>query len=220
MRTSTAGSLLLAGVFLLAGCEPPKHIAYASSAGDFTVQVPYGWSVYYDEQSSDYQSYTFVGPFEPSFFRGVPSLQVRWYASGKPRKLPFNGGSETYYGADDFVRRVKGEVYGPEAIYATATTKNPRDIHKVAISGWSGRHFIILSPTKVGADVRFGVSQDAKGERAIVRKHAYAVLPMDNGFYVITYPATLDGYGKYDNDFFRMVNSFKALKDGPAGPAL
>ena len=50
--------------------------------------------------------------------------------------------------------------------------------------------------------------------------HAYVLLPMRRGFYVIVYPATRDGYALYEPQFNQLVNSFTPLKEGPDGAAL
>ena len=54
---------------------------------------------YLDRQGDDYYNYTFVGPFEPEFHHGVPTLQVRWYGKNKVRSIP-DGQLETYASAN------------------------------------------------------------------------------------------------------------------------
>jgi hypothetical protein len=43
---------------------------------------------------------------------------------------------------------------------------------------------------------------------------------MDTGFFVLVYPATLQGFDTYKPHFNALVNNFKVLKEGPAGQAL
>jgi hypothetical protein len=40
---------------------------------------------------------------------------------------------------------------------------------------------------------------------------------MDTGFYVLTYPATRLGYGKYDQNFNQLVSAFLPVTRGPGG---
>lgn len=210
---SRAGLTVVLGVFLSAGCKPPKYIRYHSEAGDVAMQVPYGWSVYLDRQGNDFYAYNFVGPFEPDFYRGVPSLSVRWYKTGAVHKMRL-GLTETYYSAEDYISTTLREVYGRERFMKT-------EVQDVSISGWRGKHFIVVSPKPVERSERYGVSTERGGKEAVVlRQHAYAVLPMDNGFYVIIYPATAGGFPKYDDRFNHLVNTFKVLRDGPGGPAV
>jgi hypothetical protein len=73
----------------------------------------------------------------------------------------------------------------------------------------------------VPSTMNFGVSSDRGGKQSVVlRQHAYVVVPMDTGFYVLIYPATRSGYPKYEDRFNNLVNKFRTLKDGPAGPKL
>ncbi|OIO04369.1 MAG: hypothetical protein AUJ52_15525 [Elusimicrobia bacterium CG1_02_63_36] len=208
-----AGFAIVIGALLIVGCKPPKYIRYRSEAGDIAIQVPYGWSVYLDRQGNDFYSYNFVGPFEPDFYRGVPSLSVRWYKTAATHRMRM-GLSETYYSADDYIATTLREVYGRERFMKT-------EVQEVSISGWRGKHFVVVSPKPAEKGERYGVSTERGGKETVVlREHAYAVLPMDNGFYVIIYPATAGGYAKYADRFNHLVNTFKALKDGPGGPAV
>ena len=201
------------GTLFLVGCNPPKYIGYRSEAGDFLAQVPYGWSVYLDRQADDYLAYTFIGPFEPDFYRGVPSLSVRWYRTGAEHRMRM-GLTEVYYSADDYIKSTLREVYGNERFMKV-------DVSDISVSGWAGKHFVVVSPMDVDRATRFGVSTERGGKRRVVlRKHEYAVLPMDSGFYVFIYPATHGGFAKYQDRFNHLVNTFKALKDGPGGPAI
>lgn len=203
----------LAALPFAAACKPPKYIKYNSESGDFTAQVPWGWSVYLDRQGDDFYGYTFVGPFDPDFHRGVPTLQARWYGKNRVRTLP-DGSVETYPSPQDFVERTLRDLYGPEK----ALKVEP---HPIAVSGWEATHFVVISPMEVPGTMRFGVSEEAESKKTVVlRQHAYVVVPMDTGFYVLIYPATRGGFEKYEDRFNNLVNTFRALKDGPGGPLL
>lgn len=206
-------SLVLGALVLGVGCKPPKYIKYFSESGDFSTEVPWGWSVYLDRQGDDYYNYTFVGPFEPEFHRGVPTLQVRWFGKDRVHELP-DGGLESYTGPEDYVAKTLRDVYGPERVLS-------QEPHRISVAGWEATHFIVVSPMPVPATMSFGVSSDRAGKQSVVlRQHAYVVVPMDTGFYVLIYPATRAGYPKYEDRFNNLVNKFKTLKDGPAGPKL
>jgi hypothetical protein len=206
-----AAFLLLAGAIFVSGCKPPKYIRYRSEAGDIEMQVPYGWSVYLDRQGNDFYAYNFVGPFEPDFYRGVPSLSVRWYRTGATHRMRL-GITETYYSPEDYIQTTLREVYGDERFMKS-------EVQDISVSGWKGKHFVVVSPKEVEKDTPYGLSTERGGKRTVIlRQHAYAVLPMDNGFYVVIYPATRGGYEKYDDRFNHLVNTLKVVKDGPGGP--
>lgn len=207
-------SLALVASALFAGaCKPPKYIKYMSESGDFSTEVPWGWSVYLDRQGDDYYNYTFVGPFEPEFHRGVPTLQVRWYGKDRVHSLP-DGALESYSGPEDYIAKTLRDVYGSERIMS-------QEPHSIAVAGWAATHFVVTSAMPVPGSMSFGVSSDRGGKQtAVVRQHAYAVVPMDTGFYVLIYPATRAGFPKYEDRFNNLVNKFATLKDGPGGPAV
>lgn len=198
---------LAAAVLAAAACRRPKYVPYAAERGDLDLQVPYGWSVYYDAQGRDYSAYTFVGPFDPDFFLGLPSLSVRWHGRGRPRRLR-DGTTESFASPEEFIERTLREVYGPDHVL-----EGP--VRRVAVSGLEARHFVVVSPAPVPPGYRFGVSARG-GERAVLRKHAYVVVPAPSGFYVLVYPATAEGYGRYVDRFNHLVNTLKVRMDGPA----
>ena len=213
MMRKLLSDLAMGALVFGAACKPPKYIKYMSESGDFSTEVPWGWSVYLDRQGDDYYNYTFVGPFEPEFHRGVPTLQVRWYGKDRIHSLP-DGALEAYASPEDFVAKTLRDVYGSERVL----TQEP---HKISVAGWAATHFVVVSPMPVPSTMNFGVSSDRAGKQSVVlRQHAYAVVPMDNGFYVLIYPATRAGFSKYEDRFNNLVNKFAALKDGPAGSAL
>lgn len=206
-------ALALGALVFGAACKPPKYIKYMSESGDFSTEVPWGWSVYLDRQGDDYYNYTFVGPFEPEFHRGVPTLQVRWYGKDRVHSLA-DGSLETYSSPEDFVAKTLRDVYGPERVLN-------QEPHRISVAGWEATHLVVVSPMEVPSTMTFGVSSDRAGKQTVVlRQHAYAVVPMDTGFYVLIYPATRAGFPKYEDRFNNLVNKFRTLKDGPSGPVL
>jgi hypothetical protein len=211
--TALAALLLACCAFAFTACRPPKYLRYTSEAHDFTAEVPYGWQVFFDKSGADYVNYTFVGPFDPDFFRGAPSFSIRWYAKDAARPLPMSQEEESYSSADDYIERTLREIYGEDSYME-------QPLHKVEISGGEAQHFIVSAPMPVGKDARYGISKDVQGSLAVLRYHEYAVLPMDNGFYVLIYPATKDGYPKFKDQYLHLVNTFQTLLDGPGGAAI
>jgi len=197
----------------LFGCTPPKYIDFHPKTGDVLFQVPWGWTGYLDSTGPGYYNYTFVGPFDHQFYHGVPTLSVRWYGNNKPRSLP-DGSFEFYASADDYVSQMLKDVYGPERFL-------DQDVHKISVADRQALHFVVSAPVDVPKDTPFGAVRDNSGEQTVVlRKHAYVVLPMDNGFYTLIYPATREGYATYEPRFNHLVNTFRVLKDGPEGRSI
>lgn len=211
--TALAAALFVSGVFLVSACRPPKSLRYTSGAGDFQAEVPYGWQVFFDGAGSGFANTTFVGPFDADFFRGAPSLSVRWHAYGAPHAMPLTAQEESYFTAEDYIDTTLKEVYGEDAAME-------QPLQRIEVSGREAKHFIVAAPLEVGKGARYGVSRDGEGNLAVLRYHEYVVLPMNSGFYAIIYPATKDGYPKHKDEFLRLVNSFKALRDGPGGREL
>lgn len=194
---------------LFSGCRYPRYARYTSFHGDFRCEVPYSWNVMRDVEGEKYANTTFIGPFEPDFYLGVPSFSVRWYERFRPHTLP-DGTLEMYSGADDFIKQTLKAVYGPNPVL-------PQEQHEVEVAGRKAKHFVVLSPVQVPSDRRWGVSLDGKKKTFNLRQHAYVLLPMERGFYVFVYPATKDGYDKYKKDFEHLVFSFEPVKNGPFG---
>lgn len=209
-RVVFAGLVLVAAAFVGLGCKPPKYIKYVSETKDISFQVPWGWNVYHDEQGKDFYQYNFVGPFDPEFFLGLPSLSVRWHAFRKGHRLR-NGRIERYRSTGDYIKKTLRDVYGPEYRVVGG-------MKKVSVSGWEGKSFTVESVAKVPEDYHFGVSIDPDtGDQGIIRKHSYVILPMDNGFYVMVYPATRGGHHKHIKAYHHLVNTFRVRTDGPGG---
>lgn len=217
---------LLAGALTFLGCGPPKYVGYASKHGDWKASVPWGWNVMTDEEEGHFKNTTLIGPFEPEFYLGAPSFSVRWHAYGKSHRLR-DGLVESYANADDYIAQMLANVYSPEyQLVAGEDYHRLRPVSEVFVSppsasGRKAKHFVVLSPVPVPAGTKWGTSVDPEsGRLANVRLHAYTVVPLEKGFYVIVYPATRDAYALYEKQYSHFVNTFTLLKDGPDGPAL
>lgn len=222
----------LLALLLLPGCKPPKYALYTSLDRDYSVNVPFAWEVLADQEGEEaFRHANFIGPYSADFFRGAPSFSIRWYGNRKTRRLP-NGGVEVYSGADDFIGQTLRRVYGPEyMLYWQPTEAKPggepcgRDLKTCLLEAKIGANkdlpakiLLIVSPLEVQLN-HIGAAEDEKGRLINPRKHEYVVLPRERGFYVLTYPATVAGYPKYKRQFNQLVNSFRLLKEGPAGAA-
>ncbi|MDP3542707.1 MAG: hypothetical protein Q8T11_09615 [Elusimicrobiota bacterium] len=218
--------LLLA---LAAGCNPPKYAVYESINKDYTASVPWGWQVMTDQQDNDFAQTTFIGPFDPDFYLGAPSLSVRWYRRYRPHRLS-GGRLEMYSGADDFIKQTLSQVYGPEYVLMTLPGQlsykpGPRNepvevLPEVTLkqSGLKGNGFIVESATPAPEANKWGISEQAgTGKPYVLRKHAYVVVPVEDGFYVLTYPATERGYPNHLDKFAGLMGSFMPRTAGPGG---
>ncbi len=219
-RTGIYAALLLTGAFLLPGCSNPKYAHYASIWGDWRADVPWGWRVVTEGDAGRFTNTDFIGPFDPNFLMGAPSLSVRWHGYNQAHRLP-DGQLEIYESVDDYVKQVLRDVYQPHAKMIDDVKDLPAD---TLLDGRSGKHFVVTSPVRVPGDLKWGTVLDAdSGKPYNVREHAYVLVPMKRGFYVLIYPATKDdngkeGYPVYEALFNQLVHSFQALKDGPDGP--
>ena len=215
--------LLLA---LIAGCSPPKYATYESINKDYTASVPWGWQVITDQQDNDFTQSTFIGPFDADFYLGAPSLSVRWYRKYRPHRLT-DGRLEMYSGTDDFIKQTLTQVYGPEYILLTLDSKVSYDNAKrteiipeiiLKQSGLKAQAFTVESAVRAPDSNRWGISADSKsGKGFVLRKHAYALIPVDDGFYVLTYPATARGYENFLDKFAGLMGSFMPRTAGPGG---
>ncbi len=236
MRARFAVVTTLAGA-CLAACSYPEYHTYKSPNGDFTCRVPYTWSVKVDSDGTRFFHANFIGPFDPDFYLGAPSLSVRWHSHYQARKLA-DGLLEVYSGVDDYIAQMLNSVYnsmdlglfkdkgeearraGQEAYPGHILLKDGVEELMLPGAGRKGKHFVVRSPVPVPKKTMWGVSFNKEGDAAIVRQHAYVLLPMDGGFYVLVYPATQDGYEKHERQFLELVNSFTPLKHGPGGAPL
>ena len=211
---------------LAAGCNPPKYAVYESINKDYTASVPWGWQVMTDQQDNDFSQTTFIGPFDADFYLGAPSLSVRWFRRYRPHRLT-DGRLEMYGGADDFIRQMLKQVYGPAYILLTLdgkvsydNTKRVEVIPEITLkqSGLKARAFAVESATPASEANQWGISAQAStGKPFVLRKHAYIVVPIEDGFYVLTYPATERGYGKFLDKFAGLMGSFMPSTAGPGG---
>jgi hypothetical protein len=202
---------LLAGLFLLASCSPPKYAHYTSVKRDWQADVPWGWNVMVENEGQTYGHTAFIGAFEPDFYLGAPMLQVRWHRYGYPHRLA-DGQLEVYQSADDYIKQTLDVVYAGEREMKT-------DVHELELlGGRKARHFVVLSPRSAPAWATWGTSKNTEnGALGILRQHAYVVVPLTTGFYSLIYPATKAGYPLYEKHFNQLARSFKPLTEGPGG---
>ncbi|MBI5239136.1 MAG: hypothetical protein HY926_01560 [Elusimicrobia bacterium] len=217
MRRSAAVAVL-ALCALVCGCKSPKYALYTSLNRDFQCDVPWAWNVMYDSEGTHFTHVNFIGPFEPDFYLGAPSYSVRWYSNYATHRLR-DGRLEMYAGPDDFIRQTLDGVYGADRDLV-------QPVHDVAIDGLKFKCFTVVSAGPAQPGARWGTAVDGITKQVInPRQHAYAILPMRSGFYVLTYPATTaafktDRLQAYKKDFEHLVNSFVPFKDGPGGAPL
>ncbi len=206
-RTTAA----LAFCALLAACSQPKYANYTSLDHDWQANVPWGWSVMTDREGANFAHTAFIGPFEPDFYLGAPSLQVRWYAYGIPHKL-VDGELEIYPSADVYIKQTLDLVYGK-------AREMPTPVEDLDVGGRKGKHFVVVSARPAPKWANWGTSiSKADGTVGIIRQHAYVVVPMTRGFYVLIYPATQAGFPLYEKRFNEFAHTFQPLTDGPGGP--
>lgn len=214
---------------LAAGCNPPKYAVYQSINKDYTVSVPWGWQVMTDQQDNDFTQAAFIGPFDPDFYLGAPSLSVRWFRRYRAHSLA-DGRLELYSSPEDFIKQMLKQVYGPEyaiqdltqkyAFKEDAAGKVTETIPEMTLysSGLTAKVFIVVSETPAAANTQWGVfTHKVTGVNYVHRKHAYAVVPVEDGFYVLTYPATLEGYANHESKFRGLIGSFVPKTAGPGG---
>lgn len=217
-----------------AACSPPPYVAYKSVSSDFTVSAPWGWDVLAEANYDGFAQVTFIGPFDKYFYLGAPSLSVRWYKPYRPHKLR-DGRLEMYSSSDDFIKQTLNDVYGKDSVvYGPSSAPldvrpmaDRRDIPKITLkeSGLEAKYFAVLSTAPASAGVTLGTVVGYDGRRVNQRYHEYAVVPIvvdgrEAGFYVLTYPATLDGHGNDMEKFLHLIGSFHPYTAGPGGPKI
>lgn len=211
--------LFVAAVALLAACSPPKFARYSSANKDWSANVPWGWQVMTDQQDDAFAQATFIGPFDGAFFLGAPSVSVRWYKRYRPHRLA-DGRLELYTGVDDFIKQTLSGVYSPTYYLQDGNGKQmdaPYDL-KLRDSGLQAKFFTVLSPTPAPPNNMWGITLQAGTNQPFVfRKHSYAFVTTPSGFYVLTYPATNDGYENQIGTFKELIGSFIPTNDGPGG---
>lgn len=223
MRIKPIAAVLLA--LAAAACNPPKYATYESLKKDYAVSVPWGWSVITDDPSDEFSQASFVGPFDADFFLGAPSLTIKWYSRYRAHRLP-DGGLELYSGVEDYYRQLLRNVYGDRAVVLGLPGKDGELTEGAAEitlknSGLKAKYFVVLSPMPAPEGARWGISEQKGTEKPFVlRKHAYALVPMDTGFYVLCYPATRLGYSRYEDRFRALIGGFMPRTSGPNGPKI
>jgi hypothetical protein len=205
-----------------AACNAPKYARYESIHKDYTASVPWGWQVMTDSQDDVFAQTNFIGPFDPDFYLGAPSLSVRWFKRYRPHRLR-DGRLEIYSGPDDFIDQMLKQVYGPTYFLVGVDGKPVDAVSEITLksSGLKAKYFTVLSATPAPENMRYGVSeQKGTGKPFILRKHAYAVVPLEGGFYVFCYPATEGGYDRFLDRFLGLIGSFSPRTAGPGGAKL
>lgn len=214
-NTRSAARVLFFGVLLLSSCRYPKYANYVSVNGDFKCLVPFSWNVMTESDGSTFANANFIGPFAAEFYMGIPSFSVRWYGNHKPHTTP-DRMIEMYAGVDDYIAQTLNEVYPKRQM--------KQDVDDLELGGGrKAKYFVVLSPAPApkGGKQHWGLSKDiATKELVNLRQHAYVIFPMDGGFYVLIYPATKDGFPRYEREFNQLVRSFTPLTNGPRGAAL
>lgn len=221
MRRILALAVVAAAVSFGGGCSPPKYVTYSSVAKDWKAAVPWGWSVMFDREQDHYAATNLIGPFEPDFYLGAPSLSVRWHRYSHAHRLA-DGLFEVYSSADDFVAQMLETVYGPEYELRRSDGKpGPGRVEDVLLAGRRAKQFTVLSPARVPDTTKWGTAIDPQsGRLAVIRMHQYIVLPLERGFYVLVYPSTREGFKLYLPQFNQLLQSFTPLTQGPNGPPL
>ena len=218
---------VFAALATLVACSPPKYAKYKSIGGDFTVSAPWDWNVITDSGGDAFSQVSFIGPFDADFYLGSPSLSIRWYRDYRTHRMR-DGRLEMYADGDDFVKQMIHQVYGDDSVlYGTGRREDggreiiskPEEI-VLKDSGLTATYFGILSPTPAPAANKWGVDKDEEGRPINIRMHDYAVVPMEDGFYVLCYPATMRGYDKAVELFRALLNTFHPYTAGPGGPKI
>ncbi len=210
--------LLLVGALALGACGKlgyPKYVKWVSPWGDYSVMVPFGWNVKTDQEidseGTQFTNAAFIGGFDGKFFLGAPSLSIRWHGNLASHRLP-DGYHEYYNDGDDYIAALLDNLYDN----ATFLSKPVSDM-KFKVGGYPAKQFVVLSPSEAPEGAGWGISVDKDGTRFVHRKHAYVVVQLKDGFYVLVYPATNSGFKNHEKKFNQLVRSFTLLKHGPNG---
>lgn len=225
-RSAAVGSLFAAALLATAGClGTSRYSRYRSPFFDFQCEVPTDWKIVVDSGGRDYYQISFLGPLDSAFYRGVPSLSVRWYRLNAPHRLP-DGSYEMYSSAQDFMDQTLREIYGPDGYYKGGDDEDQErhmskgealpDFEKITMIGdIPAMFFVAYHNMPAPSNVSLGVVDDEAGHRILRERHGYAVIPLRDGFYVLTYPATRNGYANYKKDFLVLIKSFRLVREGP-----
>ncbi len=231
-KTAKAFAILL---LLAVVCWPVCAQAQSGTApftslwNDYTTSVPARWKVVSGNEGTHYTDINFKSP-EPYYL-----LSIRWFSQYATHKKA-DESLEMYRGADDFVKQLSESVYqrdyngGPYNPHTASAFLEP--VHEVMVAGRKSMQFVLPAP---GFDNYGGEGFNASSGRhfldalgIIVKdksleapgEHAYTLVPMRSGFYVLAYFAPQGGLGKYKRFYEEMVSSFVLLKDGPEGASL
>jgi hypothetical protein len=211
----------------VAACSPPKFVRYKSVSGDFSVFVPWGWNIIADADYDVFSQVQFIGPHDPDFFLGAPSMSVSWHKNNRPHRLRDNS-VELYTDAKDYIHQMVSDVYGKKSIlYGVGVREDggreiitEPQVITLKESQLPAIFFGILSPTPAPEASQWGVNRDDQGKLVNVRLHDFAVVSVGDGFYVFCYPATQRGYSKNADRFRTLINTFHPYQAGPGGPKI
>ncbi len=234
MRMKSAAACVLLAAF--AACRAPRNVHYRSPFNDYVATVPWGWNVYTDAQGTDFAETRFTGPFDRDFLFGLPSFSVKWYRNYRTHVLR-DGGAELYSGADDYINQTLSQVYNyrygeDKAVFLMGPDKDSTGQYRILAkpsqipakthgeSGLPLKMFIVYSPVRVPNNIRWGVDIGPDGKPYNRRMHAYAVITLPDGFYVLSYPATKRSFDRDLEAFIDLVTTFHPLTDGPGGPRI
>ena len=172
-----------------------ESVPYTSRWGDFKTSIPDGWS-----ESSDFEGDLFTD----TNFRSSEhyySLAIRWYKRYNPHHMS-DGHLEMYSGADDYATQISDGMYGGSG------SELVEPVHDVMVGGLKAKRFVARTlrigeyrTPRLGVLVRDEVLKDP-GE------HAYTVVAVPGGIYVLIYFAPKGGFGKYEKQYNQMVASF------------
>jgi hypothetical protein len=220
-----AFGIFVVSAVIAAACAAPKFISYRSVSGDFSAYVPWGWNVIAEADHDSFSEVKFLGQPDASFYLGTPSLSVRWYKRYRAHTLS-DGRLEMYADADDFIKQMLQQVYGPNSVLVVGgrTYEKREELQAgqsipetvIPATGLTEKYFGVLSPAPAQPSA-VGAGRDVDGNWHNYRFHEYALIPMQGGFYVITYPATIAGHDKYLDRFNKLAISFHPYTDGPGG---
>lgn len=115
-----------------------------------------------------------------------------------------------YHDGDDYMKQIMKGFYSSVAIEPVSD----RDV-----SGMKARQFVARTRPISALPYNY----EGLGGQDLLNtpgEHAYTVVPVGHGFYVLIYFAPGGGYEKYRKLYDQMVASFEPFKDGPLGQPL
>ncbi|MBN2019237.1 MAG: HEAT repeat domain-containing protein [Sedimentisphaerales bacterium] len=194
--------LCVAVVFLCSGVclAETKSVSYTSMFGNYSVSVPDGWKVTHDFEQYHYTEDNFRHPTEPAF-----NLNIRYYARYATHRLP-NGWLEMYADGNDYCSQTINPL--------STGNKSAKTIHDVNINGKGSKRFVVTAEKHEVKHPGYLFGDDVQ-QLIFPGEHAYTVIPVNSGFYVLTYLAPQGNFKKYEKSYEQMVSSFNLLTEYP-----